>query len=70
MLRNLTRNLHTFLDNIDLRIENKNSSLGKTVLQLWSQICEQLTILVHPMTLKKCKKLKNLKAENMKAYFF
>ena len=36
MLRDLTHDLQMFLDNIELRIENKNSSLGKTVLQLWT----------------------------------
>ena len=54
-----------FLDNIELRIENKNWSLGKTVLQFWSQICEQMAKLVHKMTLKKkrskTKKIKKLK---------
>ena len=52
-----------FLDNIELRIENTNSSVGKTVLQLWSQICEQMAKLVSKMTLKKEKKKKR------KAYF-
>ena len=42
-----------FLDNIELRIENKKSSLGKTVLQLWSQIFAKMAKLVHKMTLKK-----------------
>ena len=37
-LRNLRRNLHMFLDNIRLRIENNNYYLGKTDLQSWSQI--------------------------------
>ena len=30
----MQRDLHMFLDNIQLRIENNNYSLGKTVLQL------------------------------------
>ena len=29
-LRNLRRDLHMFIDNMELRIENKNFSLGKT----------------------------------------
>ena len=60
-----------FLDNIELRIEHKNASLGKTVLQLWSPICRQIAKLVYKMTLKKkFQKQQNQKAENMKAYFF
>ena len=58
-----------FLDNIELRKENKNLSLGKTVLQLQSQIGEKIVELVHKMTLKKKfkKERKNQKAENRKA---
>ena len=31
-------------------------SLGKTVLELLSQICEKMAKLIHTMTFKKCKK--------------
>ena len=56
----------------ELRIENKTSSLGKTVLQLWSQICEKMAKWVHKMTLtlKKFKQQNNQKAENMKCNVF
>ena len=55
-----------FLDHIQLRIENNNSYLGKTVLQLLSQIGQKIVKLVQKMTLKKCSKnRKNQKAENM-----
>ena len=37
-----SRNLHMFLDILKLRIENKNKSLGKTVLIMLSQICRQM----------------------------
>ena len=42
MLRNLRRDLHMFLDNIELRKENINKSLGKNGLQLWSHMCEKM----------------------------
>ena len=46
-----------FLDNIKLRIENNNLNLGKTVLQLWSQIGQKVAKSVYKITLKK--KFKN-----------
>ena len=53
-----------FLDNIKLRIENNNAYLGKTVLQLWSQIGQKMAKLVHQMSLKffspKTEKIKKL----------
>ena len=42
-LCNLQRNLHLFLENIEPRTENKNLSLGKTVLKMWSLIGEKMT---------------------------
>ena len=53
MLRNLRSDLHMFLDNIELRIENKNLSLGKSVLHFWSQICGKMAEWVHKMVKKK-----------------
>ena len=53
MSRNLRRDLQMFLDNIRLRIENNNKNLGKTVLQLWSQIGQKMANSVSKMTLKK-----------------
>ena len=41
-LRNFTRNLLMFLHNFKLLIENKQKILGKTVLKIWSQICENM----------------------------
>ena len=57
-LRNFTRNLHIFLDNFELPIENKKNSLGKTVLELWSQICGQIAMEINKVTLKKIAKKK------------
>ena len=54
-LHSLQHNLHKFLDNIEQRIENKNSSFGKTVLQLLYQIFEEMTLLVHKWLWKKKK---------------
>ena len=42
-LRNLGRNLHLFLENIEPRTENKNCNLGKTVLKIWSLIGQNIT---------------------------
>ena len=53
MLRKMQRNLHMFLDNNNLRIAISKLSLGKTVLQLQSQIGQRMADLVHKMTLKK-----------------
>ena len=51
-----------FLDNIKLTIENNNKNLGKTVLQLWSQIGQTVNNSVYKMTLKnKFKKKKKTK---------
>ena len=41
------------LDNIRLRIENNNKNLGKTVLQLRSQIGQKMVNSISKMTLKK-----------------
>ena len=55
-----------FLDNIRLRIENTNKNLGKTVLQLWSQIGQKMAKSASKMTLKKTfKKQKLKKAEKI-----
>ena len=45
-----------FLDNIKLRIENNDWSLGKTVLQLLSQIGQKVANSVLKVTLKKIQK--------------
>ena len=42
-----------FIDNIKLRIEYNNLNLGKTVLQLGSQIDQKVTNFVYKITLKK-----------------
>ena len=56
----MRRNLHMFLDNIKLRIENNNKNLGITVLQLCSQIGQKVANSVYKITLKKkIKKKKN-----------
>ena len=61
-LRNFTRNLRMFLESFELGVQNKNNSLGKTVLKMWSQICGKIAMLVHKITLKKkCKKVKTHK---------
>ena len=54
-LCNFTRNLRMFLHNYELEIENKQKSLGKTVLKIWSQIWENMSYQVQKKTLeKKC----------------
>ena len=54
--KTITKPLGTkVLDKIELQIENNNTSLGKTVLQVWSQICDKMAKLVHKMTVKKSK---------------
>ena len=62
-LHNFTRNLHIVLDFLVLKIEeDKNLSLGKTVLILWLQICEKIAYFVGKITLeKKCKKVQTQK---------
>ena len=50
-----THNLHMFID----RVQNEKNSLGKTVMKMWSQICGKIAMLVHKVTLKKRKKVKN-----------
>ena len=50
---NLWCNLQIFLDTMDSKTENKNSSLEMTVLIMWAQICGIITKMVHKMTLKK-----------------
>ena len=42
-----------FLDTMEPSTENKNSSLEKTVLIIWTQICGKIAEIVHKMTLKK-----------------
>ena len=55
-----------FLNNIRLRIANNNKNLGKTVLQLWSQIGQKVANSVSKMILKnKFKKQKTKKAEKI-----
>ena len=53
-----------FIYNIEIRKEKKKKkiSLGKSVLQSWSQNCEKMAKLVQKMTLKKNQKIKKLKA--------
>jgi hypothetical protein len=52
-----------FLDNIKLRVKNNNQNLGKTILQLWSQIGQKVANSVYKVTLKKkFKKQKNKKS--------
>ena len=46
-LRNLQRDLHMLLDNIELRIENNNLNLEKTVWQLRSQIGHKMASSKH-----------------------
>ena len=42
-----------FLDTMEPRTENKNSSLETTVLIMWAQICGIIATIVHKTTLKK-----------------
>ena len=49
-LRNFTQNLRMFLDSFELSIENKKNSLEKTVLEIWSQICGGIAMLIHKVT--------------------
>ena len=52
LLRRLRRNLHLFLDNIEPKTENKNKSLVKTVLKIWSLIGQNLKLkLKHKMSI-------------------
>ena len=53
VLRNFTRNLHMFLDSFELSIENNKINVGKTVLNMWSQICGRIAMLIHKVTLGK-----------------
>ena len=39
-----------FLDTMGPRTENKNASLGKTVLIMWAYICGISVLIVHKMT--------------------
>ena len=43
-LCNFTRNLRMFLDNFELCKENKKNSSGKTVVKVWSQILDKMTV--------------------------
>ena len=52
-LRNFTRHLHMFLEIFELCKENKKNCLGKTVLKMWSQICEKMPYYVQQIALKK-----------------
>ena len=55
-----------FLDIIKLRIGNNNYNLGKTFLQLWSQIGQKVANSVYKMTLKKkVQKTKNKKKQKI-----
>ena len=56
-----------FLDNIKLRIENNNQNLGKTDLQLWSQIDQKINYFVNKMTLKKNSKKETKKERKKKS---
>ena len=47
---NLSRNLNMFLNPMERRTENENSSLEKTVLVIWAQICEKNCNIVHKMS--------------------
>ena len=60
-LRNLWHHLHMFLNILELKIENKNVNLGKTVLIMWSQICGSATYLFTKLLLKSGKKTKTKK---------
>ena len=40
----LTRNLHMFQDILEPKVENKNLSLEKTVLIIWSQILGKMAL--------------------------
>ena len=47
VLLNLRWDLQMFLENIELKIYNKNFILGKPVLPFYSQICEKLANFFH-----------------------
>ena len=65
-LRNFTRILCMFLDSFGLLIENKKNYLGRTVLEMWSQVCGKIAMLVQ---VKKSIK-KHIKFKNLKVHFF
>ena len=48
-----------FLDNIEKERKNNNNNLGKTVLQLQSQIGKKIGNFVHKMSMTKSSKNKN-----------
>ena len=52
-LRNLMGNLHMLLDILELKVGNKNLSLDKTVLLIWSQIFDKDAKFGLECTLKK-----------------
>ena len=49
------------LDILEFRIENQQKSLGKTVLKMRSQICEEKSYVSTKMLLEKSSKLKTTK---------
>ena len=49
----LTRNLHIFQDIFELKVENKNFSLDKTVLIIWYQILQKIALTLPHKIVKK-----------------
>ena len=64
-LRNFTRNLRMSLYNFELELDKKKH-LGKTVLEMWSQVCVKITMLVNKVTLIKKKVQKSKKHRKLK----
>ena len=68
-IRNFTSILHIFLDSYELKVQRKENCLGKTVMEIWSQVGGKITMLVHKVTFKKSAKKKRIKLKNLKALF-
>ena len=64
----LTRNLHIFQDIFELKVQNTNKSLEKTVKILWSQILQKMA-LTWPHKIIKKNFLKSTKNMNLSAIF-
>ena len=64
----LTRNLRMFQDIFELKVENKNLSLDKTVEIIWSQILQKI-VLKWPHKIIKKIFLKSTKNMNLSTIF-
>ena len=64
----LTRNLHMCRDTIELKVENKNLSLDKTVKIIWFQILQKMALTWPHKIIKKIF-LKSTKNMNLSTIF-